>query len=104
MNKEITKHIEAQLKELNLKGMLACYRDMAEKAAVNKLSYEEYLSLLLEEEIKDRNERSIKAKIYKARVPFVKTFRGVKWTPMSRQKTRVFKVDCSSLFVKVFIS
>ena len=76
MNKEITKHIEAQLKELNLKGMLACYRDIAEKAAVNKLSYEEYLSLLLEEEIKGRNERSIKAKIYKARVPFVKTLEG----------------------------
>lgn len=73
MNAEMRGHIEYQLKDLKLKGILACYQDIAEKASSSKLSYEEYLSLLLEEELRGRNERSVRTKIYKARVPFVKT-------------------------------
>jgi len=73
MNADMRRHIESQLKELKLKGILGCYRHIAEKASDSKLSYEEYLSLLLEEELRGKNERSVRAKIYKARVPFVKT-------------------------------
>ena len=62
MNAEMTRHIESQLKDLKLKGILGCYRDIAE---------------LLEEELKGRNERSVRAKIYKARVPFVKTLEEI---------------------------
>jgi len=73
MNAEMTRHIESQLKDLKLKGILGCYRDIAEKASAGKVGYEEYLSLLLEEELKGRNERSVRTKIHKAKVPFVKT-------------------------------
>jgi len=70
---EMTRHIESQLKDLKLRGILGCDRDIAAKASARKLGYEEYLSLLLEEESKARNERSLRTKIYNARVPFVKT-------------------------------
>ncbi len=70
---EISKHLEAQLRALKLKGIIGCYRELAERAAKGKLQYEEYLSLLLEEELKGKTERSLNSKIRKARFPFIKT-------------------------------
>ena len=70
---EISKRLEAQLRALKLAGIIGCYRELAEQAATGKLQYEEYLSLLLEEEIKGKTERSLNSKIRKARFPFIKT-------------------------------
>lgn len=66
-------YLESQLQALKLKGILANYREITEKAAQNNLSYSEYLSLLLDEELKRKNEGTIKTKINKARFPFIKT-------------------------------
>lgn len=70
---ELTKQIDESLMALKLKGMLPVYKELSEMATKGKLQYEEYLALLLEEEIKRKTEGSIKAKITKAKFPFVKT-------------------------------
>ncbi len=61
------------MQALKLKGMLAHYREIAEKASHNSLSYTEFLSLLFEEELKRKNDKTVKTKINKARFPFIKT-------------------------------
>lgn len=69
---ELISRLEAQMRDLKLKGMMSCYRELSERATHSKLQYEEYLSLLLEEELRGKTERSVKTKVYKARFPFVK--------------------------------
>lgn len=73
MSKELTGYLESQLKALKLKGVLAHYQEITQKAAQSNLSYIEYLSLLLEEEIRRKNEATVKTKVAKARFPFIKT-------------------------------
>jgi len=70
---ELTKQIEEHMRALKLKGMLPVYKGLSERATKGKLQYEEYLALLLEEELKRKTEGSIKAKIGKAKFPFLKT-------------------------------
>lgn len=70
---ELALRLESQMRALKLKGMLGCYREFSEQAAQGRLQYEEYLSLLLEEELRGKTERSIRTKIHKARFPFIKT-------------------------------
>jgi len=70
---EVTVRLESQMRALKLKGMLSYYREFSERAAQGKLQYEEYLSLLLDEELRGKTERSVKTKIHKARFPFIKT-------------------------------
>jgi DNA replication protein DnaC len=70
---ELMGRLESQMRALKLKGMMSCYQEISDQAAQGKLQYEEYLSLLLEEEIRGKTERSVKTKIHKARFPFLKT-------------------------------
>lgn len=70
---DISKRLEVQLRALKLAGIINCYRELAERAATGKLQYEEYLCLLLEEELRGKTERSLNSKIRKARFPFIKT-------------------------------
>jgi DNA replication protein len=70
---ELTRQVEGYMRALKLKGMLPVYRELSERATRGKLQYEEYLALLLEEELKRKTEGSIKAKIGKAKFPFLKT-------------------------------
>lgn len=73
MSNKLTSYLESQMQALKLKGMLAHYRKIAEKASQNNLSYTEFLSLLFEEELKRKNDGTVKTKINKARFPFIKT-------------------------------
>jgi DNA replication protein DnaC len=73
MSNKLTAYLESQMQALKLKGMLAHYQEITEKASQNNLSYTEYLSLLFEEELKRKNEGTVKTKINKARFPFIKT-------------------------------
>ncbi|BCV22147.1 IS21-like element helper ATPase IstB [Moorella sp. Hama-1] len=73
MSNKLTAYLESQMQALKLKGMLAHYQEVTEKASQNNLSYTEYLSLLFEEELKRKNEGTVKTKINKARFPFIKT-------------------------------
>jgi len=44
MSNKLTSYLESQMQALKLKGMLAHYRKIAEKASQNNLSYTEFLS------------------------------------------------------------
>jgi len=70
---ETRTHVEELLRTLKLRAILAVYGEITERAAKNNLQYEEYLVPLLEEEVKRRQEASIKAKVAKAKFPFIKT-------------------------------
>lgn len=70
---ELTRQLEDLLRALKLTTVLALYRELSERAAAHNLQYEEYLVLLFEEELKKRQEASIRAKVAKAKFPFVKT-------------------------------
>ncbi|MBI5193033.1 MAG: ATP-binding protein [Nitrospirae bacterium] len=69
---ELQNRLESQMRALKLKGVLAYYREFTDKAIKGNLQYEEYLSLLLDEEINGKTDRSTKTKIHKARFPFIK--------------------------------
>lgn len=69
----MTTRLELQLKSLTLTQILAHYREEARKAAQDKSPYEEYLARLVEMEAMSKLERSINAKIQKARFPALKT-------------------------------
>ena len=70
---ETRMHVEELLRALKLKAVLAVYEETTERAAKNNLQYEEYLVSLFEEELKRRQEASIRAKVGKAKFPFIKT-------------------------------
>jgi DNA replication protein DnaC len=70
---EVRTHVEELLRALKLKAILAVYGEITEHAAKNNLPYEEYLITLLEEELKRKLDASIKAKVGKAKFPFIKT-------------------------------
>src|SRR5579871_3142660 len=65
--------LEKQMQQLKIVDMKTSYRELAEKATQSKLTYEEYLALLFEEELRGKTERSVKTKVSKAKFPFTKT-------------------------------
>lgn len=70
---ELTAQLEHYLKVLRLPGVLLHYRDLADQATEKKLHYDEYLTLLMETEVKRKQEASARTKITTSRFPYVKT-------------------------------
>jgi len=70
---ELIRQVEGHMRALKLRGMLDVYRELGERATARRLQYEEYLALLLEEELSRKTEGSVKAKIGKAKFPYIKT-------------------------------
>ena len=65
--------LKKHLTELSLKTVAAIFEEEATKAAKTGLSYTDYLKKLIEEEVVNKTDRSINAKISKARFPQLKT-------------------------------
>lgn len=72
--------LEAQLKSLSLRKVLAHYLEEAQKAAQAKLPYEDYLGNLIEMEAMDKSQRSLHARLQKARFPAMKTLEEFDFT------------------------
>lgn len=70
---ELCRQIEGHMRALKLKGMIPAYKELLARATAGNLQYEEYLALLLEEEVKRKTESSVKAKINKSRLPYLKS-------------------------------
>jgi len=70
---DITKRLEKKFIQLQLKGLIGVYNTVLDNAINNKLNYLEFLSILLEEEILRKQDGSVRAKISKAKFPFIKT-------------------------------
>lgn len=66
-------HLVSHFKALKLTGLIHTYKEFSERAAKTNLSYEEFLALLLEDELKRKNDASVKTKLSKAKFPFIKT-------------------------------
>ncbi|MBI4827045.1 MAG: ATP-binding protein [Nitrospirae bacterium] len=73
MSEELNRQIEGHLRVLKLKSMIPIYRELSERATAGNLQYEEYLALLLEEEVKRKIDSSVRAKVHKSRLPYLKT-------------------------------
>jgi DNA replication protein DnaC len=73
MSGELNRQIEGHMRALKLKGMVPVYRELSARATASNLLYEEYLALLLEEEVKRKTDSSVKTKIQKSRLPYLKT-------------------------------
>lgn len=65
--------LREQLKKLRLHTMAAIFEEEAEKAAKTQLSYTAFLARLVQEEFAVKIDRSINARIAKARFPQIKT-------------------------------
>ncbi len=77
---ELYRQIEGHMRALKLKGMITEYRELSERASQSNLIYEEYLALLLEAETKRKTESSIKAKMAKSKLPYIKTIEEFDFT------------------------
>lgn len=72
--------LEMQLKSLSLRKVLAHYAQEAQKAAEERLPYEGYLASLIEMEAMDKSQRSLHARLLKARFPAMKTLEEFDFT------------------------
>ena len=66
-------NLEEDLKYLQLYSICKVYQDKAKEAEEKNLSYTGYLELLIQEEVTDRIQRSIKKRITQAKFPIIKT-------------------------------
>jgi len=66
-------HLHAQLKRLGLRTMASLFEEEALKASKTDISYVAFLGRLVEEELAARVDRSVNARIAKARFPVVRT-------------------------------
>ena len=70
--KGVNNLIESHLRHLKLKGIINDYKGISEIATEKKLTYEEYLSLLLENEVQRKKNSSYKARVDRAKFPYIK--------------------------------
>lgn len=66
-------HLPAQLKRLGLGTMATMFEEEALKASKTGISYVAFLSRLVEEELAAKVDRSVNARIAKARLPMLCT-------------------------------
>src|SRR3972149_7151872 len=66
-------NLKEDLEYLQLYSICKAYQDKAKEAEEKNLSYTGYLELLIQEEVTDRIQRSIKKRISEAKFPIIKT-------------------------------
>jgi len=75
-NGSMKNNIDAYCKLLSLSSVADNYEQLAIDAAKTKISYKEYLYKLLQQQIIDRVDRSINARIKKAGFPYIASLKG----------------------------
>ena len=65
--------LREQLKRLSLNTMASMFEDEANKASKGQMSYTAFLTRLVDEEVVSKTDRSVNARIAKARFPAIKT-------------------------------
>jgi len=66
--------LKGQLAKLGLFSMASQFETEAERAAKSESSYTAYLARLVEAELADKTDRSVNARIARARFPWLRTF------------------------------
>jgi len=72
--------LKKHLSELSLKTIADIFEAEADKAAKTNISYTDYLKKLVEEEVANKTDRSINAKITKAKFPQLKTLESFEFS------------------------
>ena len=83
--------LELQLKELRLPGICASYRDRADEARQESLSYEEYLESLVGREIELRHENRTDRWLRQSRLPLEKSLQTFDQSRLSAKVQRAVK-------------
>jgi DNA replication protein DnaC len=73
-------HLQSKLKALKLSGMLDTLEHRLSQAQSENLGFLDFLEMLLEDEIQRRAQRSLAARIVRARFEAVKTFDGFEFS------------------------
>jgi len=73
-------NLKKHLSDLSLKTISAIFEAEAAKAAKTNISYTDYLKKLVEEEVANKTDRSINAKITKAKFPQLKTLESFEFS------------------------
>jgi len=85
--------LEQYLKRLRLPTMVKNYELLAKEAETNRVSYEEYLCCLSEQEVQAREENTRKERLAKARFPAMKTLDQFKFDEIpSLEKSMVLQL------------
>jgi DNA replication protein DnaC len=66
-------HLRSQLRQLRLQTMAHVFEDEAVKAAKTEISYVAFLARLVEEELAAKVDRSVNARVAKAKLPMLRT-------------------------------
>lgn len=82
-------HIEAYCKEFKLPAVLSMHQDIADSAAKESLSYSDYLLALLEEESKQRAQRSKAMVLRTAGFPVLKTMEAFDYKSSSLNQAQL---------------
>jgi len=72
--------VKEQLKQLSLHTMASIFEKEAEKAAKSQMSYTAFLARLADEEVVNKTDRSVNARITKAHFPAIKTVESFDFT------------------------
>lgn len=73
MSKELNSNLEKQFRELRLKELIPVYQEEITAATRSNLSYEAFLSKLLEYSVIYKYEKSLNARLKRANFPYLKT-------------------------------
>ncbi|MDO8673385.1 MAG: ATP-binding protein, partial [Dehalococcoidia bacterium] len=75
-----SERIKNQLKRLSLHTIAQIFEEEATKAAKSEMSYTAFLSGLIDEEIAAKTDRSVNARVAKARFPMLRTLEAFDFT------------------------
>jgi len=90
MELEIKQSLRAVLKRLRLSGILPTLPERAAYARKTKLSYQDFLELVLQDEIDRREHNNLKQRLLSARFQEEHTFEGFDWdAPVTFDRDRV---------------
>ncbi len=74
--------LETHLKKLRLPIILRQYRKLASQAAEGNFTHEQFLQMLVEQEVQTREQNALKQRLHQARFPTEKTLSGFDFTAM----------------------
>lgn len=72
--------LDGRLRRLHLPAVRRFYAELEARAEVEKLSYRDYLALLIAEEVAHRPPTRVQRALKRARFPFLKTIEELDWT------------------------
>ena len=97
--------LDTHLKRLRLPSILRQYRKLASQAAEGNLTHEQFLHLIIEQEVQTREQNTLKQRIRQARFPAEKTLSQFDFSAAPNlNKPLLLKLAQASTFPKRRIS